>query len=220
MEWISLFDDMGIFYLCEPIGAIRRVLRKLRIGRVDRQRGGGSCLGSESSRSSRGSRSSRSSKDTWERDTVSWISSLVSEMRSCRRSGSNGNRESRKHSVNGRRSRESGRQSARDEMKNKRTAESISGIGSGIESESKNGNISGIGIGSESKNGSVSGIGSGGRNASKSVIGSRNKNKGGSITASERISGTNRRRNERAASSIAASHIGQSLKGIPRENVF
>ncbi|CAD6444214.1 74513b46-0f8a-44d8-bf6b-c9d301cbb132 [Sclerotinia trifoliorum] len=191
VEWISLFDDMGIFYLCEPIEAIRRALRKRKIGRVDRQRGGGSCLGSMSSKTSK---SSKSSKDTWERDTVSWISSLVSEMRKSKSSGSSGSSESKKHSTSGRRSRERERQSERDMMKNK-SADSVSGIGS----ESKNGSISGIGSGCRSKNGSVSGIG------------------GGSMNASERISGTNRRRNERAASSIAASHIGQSLKGIRKE---
>ncbi|KAF7865393.1 hypothetical protein EAF04_006369 [Stromatinia cepivora] len=159
VEWISLFDDMGIFYLCEPIGAIRRVLRKLKIGRVDRERGGGSCLGS------------KSSKSTWEKDTVSWASSLVSEMRSSRSSGS------KKHSVSGRRSRGSKGQSTGGMIKDKRSAESASRIGRG----SMNG--------SESANGS------------------------------ERISGTSRRRSERAASSIAASRLGQSLKEIPKEKV-
>lgn len=152
VEWISLFDDMGIFYLCEPIGAIRRVLRKLRIGRVDRERGGGSCLGSK------------------ERDTASWISSL-SSIASEVRSVSERSREKR-HSAS------SGRSKGSEGLKTRSKKESPRGMReTGKQAES------------------INGIGSG----------------------SERISGANRRRSERAASSIAASHLGQSLRGaVPR----
>ncbi|TGO33967.1 hypothetical protein BHYA_0219g00250 [Botrytis hyacinthi] len=148
VEWISLFDDMGIFYLCEPIGAIRRMLRKLRIGRVDRERGGGSCLGSK------------------ERDTASWISSL-SSIASEVRSVSERSREKRYSTSSGKRKGNEGlktkgkRESLRGVRENGKQAESISGVGGG----------------------------------------------------SERISGASRRRSERAASSIAASHLGHSLRG-------
>ncbi|TGO29767.1 hypothetical protein BPAE_0011g00390 [Botrytis paeoniae] len=147
VEWISLFDDMGIFYLCEPIGAIRRILRKLRIGRVDRERGGGSCLGSK------------------ERDTASWISSL-SSIASEVRSVSERSRVER-HSAS------SGKSKGTEGLKTRGKRESPRGM---RETGKQAGSISGIGSGSE------------------------------------RISGANRRRSERAASSIAASHLGQSLR--------
>ncbi|ESZ96342.1 hypothetical protein SBOR_3274 [Sclerotinia borealis F-4128] len=152
VEWITLFDDMGIFYLCEPMGAIRRVLRKLKIGRVDREKGGGSCLGSSS---------------TWDRDTVSWLSNVASEVRSGR-----GGR-SKRHAVSGGRSRgsEGANASARSMAEGNKEIGSVSGIGSG------------------------------------------------SVNGSERISGANRRRSERAASSVAASGSGQSLEGGPRRKV-
>ncbi|KAF7927440.1 uncharacterized protein EAE97_010115 [Botrytis byssoidea] len=155
VEWISLFDDMGIFYLCEPIGAIRRMLRKLRIGRVDRERGGGSCLGSK------------------ERDTASWISSLSSIASEVRSVGER-SREKRYSASSGKSKGNEGlktrgkRESPRGMREHGKQAESISGFGSG----------------------------------------------------SERISGANRRRSERAASSIAASHLGQSLRGAaPKQKV-
>lgn len=147
MEWISLFDDMGIFYLCEPMGAIRRMLRKFKIGRVDRDRGGGSCLGS---------------KSRWERDTMSWVSSMSSMASEIRENRGNGRR---RHHVSGGRSRGSEGQGSKGMAEGEEKVESVSGIGS------VNGN------------------------------------------GNERVSGASRRRSERAASSVAASNLGQSLKG-------
>lgn len=135
---------MGIFYLCEPIGAIRRILRKLKIRRADRDKGAGSSL---------------ESKSTWERDTVSWLSSMESAIKNSR----NSKKGSKRHSTGEERS----RRSEDEDTKVPRTTE-------------------------KEVDESVSGIGT------------------------ERISGANRRRSERAASSVAASGLGQGWRGAPR----
>ncbi|KAB8296318.1 hypothetical protein EYC80_009086 [Monilinia laxa] len=147
VDWIPLFDDMGIFYLCEPIGAIKRILRKLKIGRVDRDKGAGSCLGS---------------KSTWERDTVSWLSSMESAIKSSRESR-DCKKASKRHSTGEEKSRRSEDEGRKVPITTEREVdESVSGIGT------------------------------------------------------ERISGANRRRSERAASSVAASGLGQGWRGAPR----
>lgn len=185
VEWITLFDDVGIFYLCEPLSVIRRLVRRLKV-KISSGfgKGGGSCAGRESV-CGRGDRS----LSEWERSTVSWVESVEREMESEMGKGgaAREHKGKEKHHPSRKRSNDG-------ERRRRRKNDSEGGSESGIARvEDKDGkeveNLHGI------------------RNARGG--GSIN----GSVLGSERISGANRRRNERAASSVAAvSFLGRGLR--------